>query len=83
MPYIFGAGLFGLGIPELLILCMFCVGIPFTILWILALVDCLKNEPSEGSDKIVWVLVIALTHWIGALIYLIVRRPKRIREFGK
>ncbi len=83
MTAVFGAGFFGLGIPEILILCMLFFGTGFTILWVWALVDCLKNEPSVGNDKTVWVLVIALTHWIGALIYLIVRRPKRIREFGK
>jgi hypothetical protein len=46
------------------------------------LIDCATKEPSTGNDKVVWILVIALTGWIGALIYLLVRRPKRVREFG-
>jgi hypothetical protein len=54
-----------------------------TAFWIWTLVDCVKNEPSEGNDKIVWVLVIVLAHWIGALVYLIVRRPERRRLLGK
>ena len=58
-------------------------GIFGTILWIWMLVDCLMNEPSEGNDKIIWVLVIILTHWIDALIYLLARRPKRIQLYGK
>ena len=53
------------------------------VLWIWALVDCLMNEPAEGNDRIVWVLVIILTHFIGVLIYVIVRRPRRIRLRGK
>ena len=80
---VFGAGLFGLGIPELLFLLFLMFGIGGTIFWVLVLVDCLKNESSQGNDKIVWVVVIVLAHWIGALIYLIVRRPKRIQEQGK
>ncbi|MHC4727441.1 MAG: PLDc N-terminal domain-containing protein [Planctomycetota bacterium] len=47
------------------------------VLWIWTLIDCIKNEPTEGNERIVWVVVIAVTHWIGALIYLIVRRPQR------
>ena len=47
--------------------------------WIWMLVDCLKNEKSEGNDKIIWTLVIILTNWIGALIYFFVRRPERKR----
>lgn len=52
------------------------------VLWLVVLIDCIKNEPSEGNDKIVWVLVIVLTHWIGALIYLVVRKPQRKARYG-
>lgn len=54
-----------------------------TVLWVWALVDCVKYEPSEGNDKLVWVLVIALAGWIGALIYLLVRRPQRLAALGQ
>ena len=57
-------------------------GIGGTILWIWMIVDCATKEPSEGNDKLIWILVIVLTHWIGALIYLLVRRPKRIEQLG-
>ena len=46
------------------------------------LVDCVSNEPSEGNDKVVWVLIIALTGAIGAAIYYFVRRPERKRIVG-
>lgn len=61
-----------------------CVlGIGGTVFWIWMLVDCAKHEPREGNDRIVWVLVIALTHFVGALIYFFARRPDRIREAGE
>ena len=47
------------------------------------IVDCAKNEKSEGNEKIVWILVIVLAGWIGALIYLFARRPTRKRELGR
>jgi nitrate reductase gamma subunit len=40
-----------------------------TILWIWMIIDCATQEPSESNDKIVWLLVILLTHVVGALIY--------------
>ena len=58
-----------------------CIG--STVLWIWMIIDCATKEPSEGNDKLIWILVILLTHLLGALIYLLVRRPQRIREFGR
>ena len=48
--------------------------------WIWMLVDCIRHEPSEGNDKIVWVLVIVFAKVIGAAIYYFVRRPERLRS---
>lgn len=45
--------------------------------WIWMLVDCLKNEPSTGNDKLIWVLIIVLLGGLGAVIYFLVRRPSR------
>ena len=61
----------------------FALSLVGIVLWIWMLVDCATNEPSEGNDKVVWILIIALTFWIGALIYLIVRRPKRKKITGR
>ncbi|RMF63629.1 MAG: PLDc_N domain-containing protein [Calditrichaeota bacterium] len=53
------------------------------IFWLFVLVDCLRNEPSEGNEKVIWVVVILLTNFIGAVLYLALRRPKRIAQYGK
>lgn len=47
--------------------------------WAWMLVDCIRNEPREGHDRLLWVLVIVFTKVIGALIYFFVRRPERLR----
>jgi hypothetical protein len=54
-----------------------------TLLWLWPLVDCLWNEPSQGSKKLVWVLVIVMLQSLGGMLYLSVRRPKRIQELGR
>ena len=74
----------GFGIPELMVLLVvFVIGFGGTILWLWMLVDCATKEPGEGNEKVVWVLIIALTHWIGALLYLLVRRPRRVARYGR
>lgn len=69
---------------ELVFFCLFgLIGILGTIFWIWMIVDCATNEPSEGQDKLVWILVIVLTHLIGAAVYFFVRRPVRLRTVGR
>jgi hypothetical protein len=46
------------------------------VVWIVALVDVVKREFKEPNDKLIWVLVVCLTQFIGALIYLAVGRQK-------
>jgi hypothetical protein len=58
------------------------VFIALMIFWIWMLVDCATKESGQGNDKLIWILVIVLTSWIGALIYFFARRPTRIRELG-
>ena len=76
--------------PEALgvfILLFWCLMIPvwFALLgfWIWMIVDCATREKNEGNEKVVWILVIVLASWIGALIYFFVRRPVRKRELGR
>ena len=72
----------GVDVLLLVFLLFAVIGIGGTILWIWVIVDCATKEPSEGNDRLIWILIIVLTHGIGALIYLLVRRPKRIEQHG-
>lgn len=46
------------------------------------LVDCLRNEPSEGNEKLIRAIAMVLTTFVGAVLSLILRRPKRIQQYG-
>jgi hypothetical protein len=72
----------GMAFEGIFIAPLFCFGLIFTLFWIWMLVDCLMNESSQGNDKIIWALVIVLTHFVGAFLYFVVRRPRRIKELG-
>ena len=53
-----------------------------SIFWVLMIIDCATKEPTRGNDKLIWILIVIFTHWIGALIYYFVRRPRRVAEVG-
>lgn len=79
---IVAAGTFGcLWLPMFLVGCT--LGLAGLALWIWMLIEVLTRETDEGSSRLIWALVIVFTHWLGALIYLLVRRQKRIRKLGK
>lgn len=56
------------------------LGLAAFIFWVMVLADCLMNETREGSERIVWTLVIIFTLVIGAALYYFLRRPKRMAE---
>ncbi len=62
------------GIAEIIYIVVF---LALTAFWIWMLVDAVRTPNSEfrSGTTIVWVLVIVLLGWIGALIYLLVGRP--------
>lgn len=62
---------------------MMIISLGGTAFWVWMLVDCAVNEPSQGNDKLIWILILVFTQFIGALIYYIVRRPERMRLTGR
>lgn len=72
----------GLHLIDLFLCCFGLILILGSIFWIWMIVDCATNEPAQSNDKIVWILVIVFTHFVGAAIYYFVRRPERKRIVG-
>ena len=69
------AGAIGIGLILFWILFMIVALIGF-IFWVWMLIDCVRREFSGNNDKIIWIVVILLLGWLGALIYLIAGRKK-------
>jgi hypothetical protein len=51
-------------------------GLAATIFWIWMLIHAITNKGLDSTEKIVWVLVVLFLHFLGALIYFFVGRPK-------
>lgn len=53
------------------------------VLWVWVLVDTLTRETDENNNRLIWGLVVGFTGIVGALIYLVVRRPERLKSLGR
>ncbi|HRE79740.1 MAG TPA: PLDc N-terminal domain-containing protein [Opitutaceae bacterium] len=51
----------------------YVLGILCLILWIVALVDCIR---SNNSNKVVWIIVIILLPLLGSILYFLLGRSK-------
>ena len=64
-------------VPELLLL-LVIPAVLLTAYWVWMLVDAIR-VPDAGyraGDRLVWVLVIVLAGWLGAVVYQLVGRPR-------
>jgi hypothetical protein len=68
-------------IPLVIVLFALCVVLPLVLalfaFWIWMLVSAVQNKGLTEGEKIAWVLVIVLVHFLGALLYFFVGHPKR------
>lgn len=47
------------------------------VLWLWALIDCIRRQfPAGSNDKILWIVLILVIPWIGPIVYLIVGRKR-------
>ena len=46
-----------------------------TVFWIWMLVDCASHETDHGR-KVAWLIIIAVTHWLGAAAYFMLGRKR-------
>ena len=70
----------GLGGGEIILVFVMLLAVPLALLtfafWIWMLIHAIQNKGLSDGEKTAWVLVIALLHFIGALIYFFAGKPK-------
>ncbi|QQE10878.1 PLDc N-terminal domain-containing protein [Planctomycetota bacterium] len=59
------------------ILLVVVVNLAGAIFWVFMLIDCCKKD-FKGNDKVVWIVLMCLTAWIGALIYYFIGRDRAL-----
>ena len=63
-------------LPLLLLVFIFPLALACMAFWIWMLVHAAQNKGLSDGEKVALVLIIALVHFLGALIYFFVGRPK-------
>jgi hypothetical protein len=61
---------------PLLLLLIVPLGIAMFAFWVWMLVHAIQNKGLTDGEKVGWVLAIALVHFIGALLYFFIGKPK-------
>ncbi len=61
---------------EIWIIFFIALNIAGTIFWIYVFIDCTTQE--IGQDKLMWIVILLLTYWVGSLAYYFYQRPKRL-----
>ena len=63
------------GIESLIVL---LIGGGFFVAWVWALIDILKSDFKDGTNKIVWLLVVFFLYILGALLYYFIGRKQKV-----
>ncbi len=71
--------LFSLGGAEILLVLAVLAPLMVAtfVFWIWMLIHAIQNQGLSDGERIAWVLVILFLHFLGALIYFLVGRPKQ------
>ena len=59
------------------------VAVLIVIFWIWMLIDCANRKFKNDVEKILWIVIIVIGGWLGALVYLIVIRSSNPRGLAK
>ncbi len=62
-----------------MLLLLIPLGLAAFAFWIWMLIHAAQNKGLSEGEKVAWVLIIVMVHFLGALIYFFVGRPKAKR----
>ena len=71
---------FGYGGPagvSILLLVLLLVAVP-TVFWIVEFVDAARRQFADQTVKVVWLLVIFFTHFVGAALYYLIGKKQGV-----
>lgn len=77
------AELFALPFIGLFMMLAFAIWALLIAFWIWMIVDVAQRKFKDDSEKIVWILVVILASWIGALVYYLVVKNSNPKGISK
>ena len=62
---------------------MMIIGILIFVFWVWMIVDVAQRKFKETTEKIIWILVVVLLGWVGALVYFLIVRQYNPKGLSK
>ena len=54
------------------------IGLGLTVLWVLAIVEIIRSEFKDKTERIIWLLLVILLPFLGTVLYLMIGRKSRL-----
>lgn len=54
------------------------IGLGLTVIWVLAIVEIVRSEFQDKTERLVWLLLVILLPLIGTILYLMIGRKQRL-----
>lgn len=54
------------------------IGLGLTVIWVLTLIEIVRSEFTDKTERIVWLLIVILMPFLGTILYLMIGRKKRL-----
>lgn len=65
-----------------MVLAFLALGVGGLVFWVVALLDCVRRPENDyraaGTEKVTWVLIVALAGWLGGLVYWFSQRSRLV-----
>ena len=56
----------------------FMIGLGFTVIWVLALIEIVRSEFQDKNERLIWLLLVILLPLIGTILYFAIGRKQRM-----
>jgi DMSO/TMAO reductase YedYZ heme-binding membrane subunit len=68
------------GFTEIFVI-FFIILIPLTfVLWVIAIIDLIRRQFNDSTNKIIWALVILFVPFLGSILYLLAGKKDGVRK---
>lgn len=71
-----------MNINTLLPIVFALIALVTTVFWIWMLIDCATNANLDGTQKLIWVVIILFLHFLGGILYFAIARGSRPKAAG-
>jgi hypothetical protein len=66
-------------VPGVSLIIITVLALASIVLWIIALVDIVRNDFPGSNEKLIWILIVLFAPFIGSILYFAIGRKNRLK----